>query len=168
MPRPIPPNPTTQSRACWFLTINVPVVYMAWDVMIFMQENPFRGLLDGWALKIKTFLGPEMVMREASAIWAQKSRDFQDPPLPMAWVMDFPASKSKIPSAIYCKKTSTLVIFCVWVSVALTETFRYLELCSTCLKKGLGCSKPPTNSRTSTLTHCVGFLLYPSLTERLL
>ena len=44
--------------------------------------------------------------------------------------------------------------------VALTETFRYLELCSTCLKEGLGCSKPATNLRTSTLTHCVGFLLY--------
>jgi hypothetical protein len=37
-------------------------------------------------------------------------------------------------------------------SVALTETFRYLELCSTCLKEGLGRSKPATNSRTSTLT----------------
>jgi hypothetical protein len=28
--------------------------------------------------------------------------------------------------------------------VALTETFRYLELCSTCLKEGLG-RKPATN-----------------------
>ena len=50
-------------------------------------------------------------------------------------------------------------------TVALTETFRYLELCSTCLKESLGRSKPATNLRTSTLTHCVGFLLYPSLTE---
>ncbi len=49
--------------------------------------------------------------------------------------------------------------------VALMETFRYLELCSTCLKESLGRSKPATNLRTSTLTHCVGFLLYPSLTE---
>jgi hypothetical protein len=49
--------------------------------------------------------------------------------------------------------------------VTLTETFRYLELCSTCFKEGLGRSKPATNLRTSTLTHCVGFLLYPRLTE---
>jgi hypothetical protein len=49
--------------------------------------------------------------------------------------------------------------------VALTETFRYLELCSTCLKESLGRGKPATILSTSTLTHCVGFLLYPSLTE---
>ncbi len=42
-------------------------------------------------------------------------------------------------------------------AVALTETFRYLELCSTCLKEGLGRSKPATNLRTSTLTHWVDF-----------
>ncbi len=29
----------------------------------------------GWALKIETFLGPEITTSEASAIWAQKSRD---------------------------------------------------------------------------------------------
>jgi hypothetical protein len=52
-----------------------------------------------------------------------------------------------------------------WGSVALTETFCYLELCSTCLKESLGRSKPATNLSTSTLTHHVGFLLYPSLTE---
>ncbi len=50
-------------------------------------------------------------------------------------------------------------------TVALTETFHYLEHCSTCLKESLGRSKPATNLSTSTLTHCVGFLLYPSLTE---
>ncbi len=88
--------PNTQSWACWFLTINVPVVYMAWDVMIFMMENPVRGPLEGVGPEIKTFWGPEMAMSEASTIWAQKSRDFQGPPLPMAWVMDFPASQSKI------------------------------------------------------------------------
>ncbi len=49
----------------------------------------------------------------------------------------------------------------LFMAVALTETFRYLELC-------LGRSKPATNLSTSTLTHCVGFLLYPSLTDRLL
>jgi hypothetical protein len=29
----------------------------------------------GWALEIETFLGPEKATSEASAIWAQKSRD---------------------------------------------------------------------------------------------
>jgi hypothetical protein len=41
------------------ITINVPGVYMARDVMIMMRENPFRGPLEGvgtekrlfWALK---------------------------------------------------------------------------------------------------------------------
>ncbi len=33
------------------------------------------------------------------------------------------------------------------------------------LKESLGYNKPATNLNTSTLTHCVGFLLYPSLTE---
>jgi hypothetical protein len=40
------------------------VVYMAWDVMILMEANLFRGPLDGWALKIKTFLGPEITRNE--------------------------------------------------------------------------------------------------------
>jgi hypothetical protein len=31
--------------------------------------------------------------REASAIWAHKSRDFQAAPLPMARIMDLPPSK---------------------------------------------------------------------------
>ncbi len=57
-----------------------------------------------------------------------------------------------------------------YVSVALTETFGYLELCSTCLKKkeGLGRSKPATNLRTSTLTHCVDFYYIQALLNRLL
>ncbi len=37
-----------------------------------MGANPFRGPLEGWALKIETFLGPEMAASEASAIRAQK------------------------------------------------------------------------------------------------
>ncbi len=52
--------------------------------MIFMQENPFRGPLEGVDPENEDFLGPEMAMSEASAIWAQKSLDFQGPPLPMA------------------------------------------------------------------------------------
>jgi hypothetical protein len=42
------------------------------------------------ALKIETFLDHEMPMYEAIAIWAQKSRDFQAPPLPMALEMARP------------------------------------------------------------------------------
>jgi hypothetical protein len=60
----------------------------------------FEGHWKGWALKIETFLDPEMATSEASAIWAQKSPDFQGPPLPMAWVMDLPPSESLSPSAI--------------------------------------------------------------------
>jgi hypothetical protein len=43
------------------------------------------------------FFGPyEMALsRQANAIWAQKSRDFQDPtPLPLAQIMDLRASKA--------------------------------------------------------------------------
>jgi hypothetical protein len=36
------------------------------------------GHWKGWALKIETFLGPEMA--RASVIWAQKSRDFRGTP----------------------------------------------------------------------------------------
>ncbi len=41
------------------LTINVPVVFMARYVMIFRGATSLRGV-KGWALKIETFLGPEM------------------------------------------------------------------------------------------------------------
>jgi hypothetical protein len=60
-----------------FLTTNVPLVYMAKDVMILMQANPFRGPLK-WVY-------PE---------------DFHDQPLPMARLLDFPPSKSLSASAI--------------------------------------------------------------------
>ncbi len=48
---------------------------MVGDVMILMRENPISRLLEGveWALKIETFLGPEMATSEASAIGTQKS-----------------------------------------------------------------------------------------------
>jgi hypothetical protein len=57
-----------------------------------MLANLFRGPLKGLALKIESILGPDMATSEASAIWAQKSRDFQGPPLPMALVMDLSPS----------------------------------------------------------------------------
>jgi hypothetical protein len=49
--------------------------------------------------------------------------------------------------------------------VALPETFLLLRALLILLKESLGRSKPTTNLNTSTITHCVGFLLYPSLTE---
>ncbi len=47
---------------------------MARDAMILMGQIHFEAHWKGWALKIETFLGPEMAISEASDIWAQKSR----------------------------------------------------------------------------------------------
>jgi hypothetical protein len=56
---------------------------MARDVMILMRANRFRGPLAGVGNEDRDFfcIGPEMETCEASAIWVQKSRDFQGPPL---------------------------------------------------------------------------------------
>ncbi len=40
-----------------FKTINVPVVYMARDVMILMRATYITPAIERWALKIETFLG---------------------------------------------------------------------------------------------------------------
>jgi hypothetical protein len=48
----------------------------------------YEGHWKGRALKMETFLGPEMATSEVSVIWARKSLDFQGPPLPMPRVMD--------------------------------------------------------------------------------
>jgi hypothetical protein len=45
-------------------------------------------------------VGPKIATSKTSAIWAQKSQDFQAPPLPMAQVMDLLTSKSLSTSAI--------------------------------------------------------------------
>jgi hypothetical protein len=59
------------------ITINVTVVYMVRDVLILMGKIHFEGhYWEGWALKIETFLGPEMATSEASVIWAQKIEIF--------------------------------------------------------------------------------------------
>jgi hypothetical protein len=91
---------TVTKKISGLCTFKVPVVYMAQDLMFLMGENHFEGDWKGWAVKIKTFLGPEMATSEGSAMWAQKSRDFHGPPLPMARVMDLPPSKSLSPCAI--------------------------------------------------------------------
>jgi hypothetical protein len=68
------------------------------DLMILMVANPFRGPLEERGLEDRDFFGPEIAMRKASEIRAQKSRDIQGPPLPMVPVMDLPASKSLRPT----------------------------------------------------------------------
>ncbi len=42
------------------ITINVPVVFMARYVMVLRVQHHYEGHWKGWALKITTFLGPEM------------------------------------------------------------------------------------------------------------
>jgi hypothetical protein len=54
------------------MRVNVPVAYMAQYVMVLSVQHHYEGHWMGWALKIETFLGPEMATSEASAIWAQK------------------------------------------------------------------------------------------------
>ncbi len=46
---------------CTGITINIPVVYMAGDVMILMRANPFRGPLEELGPENETFWGSEMV-----------------------------------------------------------------------------------------------------------
>jgi hypothetical protein len=43
------------------LIINVPFVYMAQDVMILMQENPFWGPMEGMGPKNRDFFWPKKV-----------------------------------------------------------------------------------------------------------
>ncbi len=63
-------------RIKYIITINVPVVYMARDIMISCGQHPLQWPLEGVGPENRDFLGPEMATTEASAIWAQKSRDF--------------------------------------------------------------------------------------------
>ncbi len=58
-----------------------------------IDHGPWKGR----TLKIETFLGSEMASSAVSAIFAQKSQDFQGPPLPMARLTDLPPSKSVRP-----------------------------------------------------------------------
>ncbi len=42
-------------------------------------KSILRAIWNSWTLKIETFLGPEMAMREGSAMWAPKSSRFSGP-----------------------------------------------------------------------------------------
>ncbi len=48
----------TKVRIPVILTINVPVVYMEWDLIILIQENPLRGPLEGVGPENRDFFGP--------------------------------------------------------------------------------------------------------------
>ncbi len=48
----------------------------------------YSGHWKGWALKISAFLGPNGTRFARDHFRAQKSLDFQGPPLPMALEMD--------------------------------------------------------------------------------
>ncbi len=50
------------------ITINVPVVYMARDVIILMRAISITSAIGRVGPEIETFLGPEMKTSEASAI----------------------------------------------------------------------------------------------------
>ncbi len=56
------PNHTAAKRPCLLLTINVTVVYTARYVMVLSHAGKihYEGHWKGWALEIKTSLGPEM------------------------------------------------------------------------------------------------------------
>ncbi len=56
--------------------------------MILMRGNPLKGLLEWVDPANWDFMGPEMATSEASAIWAQKSLDFQGQTLQVVLVMD--------------------------------------------------------------------------------
>jgi hypothetical protein len=53
-------------------------------IMISLLANPFRESLKRVGPENRDFLGLELAMSEPSAIWAQKSREFQGLSLPMA------------------------------------------------------------------------------------
>jgi hypothetical protein len=76
------------------IALNGPVIYTALYVMFLVRA--IRGQVGGgWALEIKTFLGP--VKWHQAVLWvpfgAQKSQDFQGPTSSHLPVIDLPASK---------------------------------------------------------------------------
>ncbi len=81
--------------------------------MVLRGATSMRGVLEGVSPENRKFFGPWNGTSEASAIWAQKSLDFQGPPLPMPRVMMLHPSKPLSISAI--KTTGTLVVLCTRV-----------------------------------------------------
>jgi hypothetical protein len=79
-----------------------------WRGML-MRDNSFGGPLEGWALKIEAFLG-----FARCHFRAQKSLDFQGPPLPMALEMDFPALKSLRPALYKHRSINRVFVFVLY------------------------------------------------------
>ena len=50
-----------------------PLADTAMYVMCLMGANPLKGLWKGWAMKVKTFLGPETARAKGKAVWTEKS-----------------------------------------------------------------------------------------------
>jgi hypothetical protein len=60
------------------LAIYAPMIYTAPCKMFWMRAYTLRGQVGGgWAPEIESFLGP--VSQYMSAIWGQKTQDFQGP-----------------------------------------------------------------------------------------
>jgi hypothetical protein len=81
------------------LAIYVPMIYTAPYVMFWMRADYYARASGngGWALEIKSFLGPVKWHRADMQVpfGAQKTRDFQGSnPLTLAQVMDLYTSKS--------------------------------------------------------------------------
>jgi hypothetical protein len=101
------------------ITINVPVVFMARYVMVLRRATSLRGTLD--------FFGPKWHSLRSCHFRAQKSLDFQGPPLPMPRVMMLHSSKPLSMSAI--KTTGTLVVLCTRVLLCTVVVCCCLLLC---------------------------------------
>jgi hypothetical protein len=74
------------------------MIYTSLCVMILMRADPLLGQVGGgWALEISSFLGPKWHSPIGLLPFyrAQKNSQFPGPnPLPLALVMDMPASKA--------------------------------------------------------------------------
>jgi hypothetical protein len=80
-----------------FLAIYGPTIYTAQYIMLLMRENPLQGqVVEGWALEIEPFLGPVKWPRDIRQVpFGTKKSRFPGPNLlPLAQVMDLPASKA--------------------------------------------------------------------------
>jgi hypothetical protein len=89
------------------------LLFLSRYVMVLRSATSLRGALEGVGPENRDFFWALKWHERASAIWTQKSRDFQGPPLPMPQVMMLHSSKPLSISAI--KTTGTLVVLCTRV-----------------------------------------------------
>jgi hypothetical protein len=76
------------------------MIYTAPYELLLMRANPLRGQVGGgWALEVDTLLGPvkwHRAVRRACCLEPENLRLLGPDPLPLAQVMDFPASKHNV------------------------------------------------------------------------